>query len=55
MISGFNCDVDEIYALLGWYAASNGNPVLTFQDNVSVPSSRVKKSNEAHFIGFLDP
>jgi hypothetical protein len=28
--------------LLGYYAASNGNPLLTFRDNVSVPYSRVK-------------
>jgi hypothetical protein len=32
----------EICALLG-YAASNGNPLPTFWDNVLVPSSRVKK------------
>jgi hypothetical protein len=39
----------EIYALLGYYAASNGNHLLTFRDSVSVPSSRVKKS----FLDFL--
>jgi hypothetical protein len=32
----------EICALLGYYAASSGNPLLTFQENVSVPSSRAK-------------
>jgi hypothetical protein len=26
VISGFRCDVDEICALLGHYAASSGNP-----------------------------
>jgi hypothetical protein len=26
-----------------YYAASNGNPLPTFQDNVSATSSRVKK------------
>jgi hypothetical protein len=36
-ISGFCCDVDENCALLGYYAASNGNPLLTFWNNVSVP------------------
>jgi hypothetical protein len=41
---GFRCDVDEICALLGYYTALSGNPLLTFWDNVSVPSSRVKKS-----------
>jgi hypothetical protein len=43
VILGFRCDVDEICALLGCYAASSGNPLPTFRDNVSVPSSRVKK------------
>jgi hypothetical protein len=32
----------EIYDLLGYYAASCGNYLPTFRDNVSVPSSRVK-------------
>jgi hypothetical protein len=44
-ISGFLCDVDEICALLGYYAASSGNPLPTFRNNVSVPSSRVKNSS----------
>jgi hypothetical protein len=44
MISGFGRNVDEIYTLLGYYAVSNGNPLPTFQDNVSVPSSTVQKS-----------
>jgi hypothetical protein len=43
MISGFCLDVDEICALLGYYAVSNGNPLPTFRDDVSVPSSRVTK------------
>jgi hypothetical protein len=33
----------EICALLGYYAASSGNPLPTFLDNLSVPYSRVKK------------
>jgi hypothetical protein len=32
----------EICALLGYYAASCGNCLPTFRDNVSVPSSRAK-------------
>jgi hypothetical protein len=32
VISGFHHDVDEIIALLGYYAASSGNPLLTFRD-----------------------
>jgi hypothetical protein len=43
VISGFRRDVDDTGALLGCYAASNGNPLLTFRDSVSVPSSSVKK------------
>jgi hypothetical protein len=35
--------VEEFYALLGCYAASTGNPLPTFRDNLSVPSSKVKK------------
>jgi hypothetical protein len=35
----------EICALLGYNAASSGNPLPTFRNNVSVPSSRVKKSS----------
>jgi hypothetical protein len=40
--------IDELYALLGYYAASSDNPLLTFRENVPVPSSRVKK-----FLDFL--
>jgi hypothetical protein len=29
--------VDEIWAVREYYTDSNGNPVPTFQDNVSVP------------------
>jgi hypothetical protein len=47
VISASRRDVDEICALLGCYVASSGKPLPTFRDNVSVPSSRVKKSNEA--------
>jgi hypothetical protein len=38
--------VGEICTLLGCYAASFGNPLPTFRDNVSVPSSRVKNSDD---------
>jgi hypothetical protein len=44
MISGFRRDVVEISAVQGYYAASSGNRLPTFRDNVSVPSSRFKKS-----------
>jgi hypothetical protein len=42
VIAGFSHDV-EICAVLGYYAVMSGNPLPTFQDNVSVPSSGVKK------------
>jgi hypothetical protein len=54
--SGFRRDVDQICALLRNYAASNDNPLPTFRDNVSVPSSRVKKSKnnaQEEFLHFL--
>ena len=47
VISGFRRDVDEIWTLLGYYAAYNGSSVQTFRDNLSVPSSRVKKSRRS--------
>ena len=37
--SGFRRDVDVICSLLGYYAASSGNSVPTFRDNLSLPSS----------------
>jgi hypothetical protein len=40
LISGFRRDVDEICGLLGYYAASCGNCLPTFRDNVSVPSQK---------------
>jgi hypothetical protein len=42
VISGFHRDVDEICALLGYYAVLSGSSVLTFWDNLSVPSSCVE-------------
>ena len=45
--SGFRREVDENWALLGYYAAS-GNFLMTFRDNLSVPSSEVK--NPIFFI-----
>jgi hypothetical protein len=53
LISGFRHDPDEICALLGCNAASSGNPLPTFRDNVSVPSSRVKKSKKSSLLVFL--
>jgi hypothetical protein len=39
-----------VCALLGYYAASCGNCLPTFRDNVSVPSSRVKISSDIRFM-----
>ena len=46
MTSGFQSEEDENCALLVYYAASSGNFLQTFRDNLSVPSSRVKKPKE---------
>ena len=51
MISGFRRDVDEICVFLGYYAASSGNSLPTFQDNLSVPSSRPKNPSWMEPIG----
>jgi hypothetical protein len=54
VISGFRRDVTEICALLEYYAAMSGSSVPTFRDNLSVPSSRVKKANKkVFFLVFL--
>ena len=42
VIPGFRREVAENRALLGYYVASNGNLLPTFQDNLSVPSSGSK-------------
>jgi len=41
VVSGFRREADRNCAVMGYYAASNGNLLLTFRDNLSVPSSRV--------------
>jgi hypothetical protein len=46
VISSFYRDADEICTLLGYYAASSGNPLPTFRENVTVPSAGVKKSKK---------
>ena len=37
MGTDFRREVDETYALLSYYAASSGNSLQTFRDNLSVP------------------
>ena len=50
VISGSRRDVNEICALLGYYAAYSGSSVPTFRDNLSVPSPRVKKYKHLIFM-----
>jgi hypothetical protein len=47
VISDLRRAVDENCALLGYYAASSGNFLPTFRDNLSVFSSGVKNQREA--------
>jgi hypothetical protein len=42
MTLGFRLEVDENGAPLGYNAASSGNSLLTFRDNLAFSSSRVK-------------
>jgi hypothetical protein len=44
VISGFRRGVNEFWELLEFYAASSGNFLLKFRDNLSVPSTRVNQS-----------
>ena len=46
MISGFCRKVVENSVLRGYYTASSGNFLLTFQDNLLVPYLRVKNPKE---------
>jgi len=42
-----NCVVTENCALLGYYAATSGNFLPTFRDNLMVPSSGFKNPKES--------
>ena len=42
VISGSHCEVDENCTLLGYYTVSSDNSLPMFEDNLSVPSSKVK-------------
>ena len=42
VISGFRREADDNRDVLGYYAASSGNSLRTYRDNLSVPSSRDK-------------
>jgi hypothetical protein len=46
MVLGFRREVNKNCVLKGYYAASSGNFLSTFRDNLSVASSRVKNAEE---------
>jgi hypothetical protein len=52
MISGIHHEIEEIYALLGYYGAYSGNSLPMFRDNLSVPSSKVNKSKKKSMCRF---
>jgi hypothetical protein len=54
---GLHREVDEICALLRYYAAYSGNSLPKFRDKLSAPSSSIMKSKKktAFLLGFPDP
>jgi hypothetical protein len=50
----FNHFFDKICALLRYYAAQNGNCAPTFRYNLSIPSSKVKKSKKTNYALKVD-
>jgi hypothetical protein len=55
VISGFQRDVDEICALLGYYTPSNGNPLRTFRETTYRSHLQGSRSPRRKGIGSLDP
>jgi hypothetical protein len=53
VISGFHREVDENYALLSSHAASSGNFLPAFRDNLSLPPSRVNIRNADNKLPLL--
>jgi len=53
VISGFRREVNENCPHLGYYAVYSSNSLPTFGDNLSVPSSRVKKFKN-NFLALKD-
>jgi hypothetical protein len=44
----------DIFPILGYYAASSGNTLSTFRDNLLVPSSRINNTKKTWtFINFI--
>ena len=51
VISGFLREIDQNCVLLGYYAASSGNFLPTFRDNLSVASPEVKNKKRWDLLG----
>jgi len=54
VISGFCCEVGELCTLLGCYTVHSANYLPPFQDNIQVPSQRIKKSWSGKGKMYLD-
>jgi hypothetical protein len=50
MTSGFLRKLDDICDLLGYYAVYSDRHLPTFRDKLSVPSSKVKKSEKNLYL-----
>jgi len=50
VISDFRRDVEETRALLGYYAASCGNFLQTFRENISAQSSGISNKKKKRNI-----
>jgi hypothetical protein len=46
MISGFWCEVEENYSILGYYTVSSGNSILTIWDNLLISTPRTKRLSQ---------
>jgi hypothetical protein len=47
-------NIDENCVVLGYYAASSGDSLPTFRDNLSVPSSKVKNLENSSLAEFFN-
>jgi hypothetical protein len=48
--SGLRRDADEICAVLGYKAASSGNPLLTFTDHSTLLYTPEQRRSHGHFL-----
>jgi hypothetical protein len=54
VVSGIRREADQNCAVMGYYAANIGNFLLTFRDNLSVPSSRVLTLEDYPLHNYLE-